>query len=94
MFLCSDSVNLRYVMGHTHCNKVVEEGVGFMVAGQGMEGCGNYGFSLFETHGDDGGVEITYFPIDDNDDRFEATRRCFEVHGAANCKEKFGVRWL
>jgi hypothetical protein len=37
---------LKFVMGHTHCNIPHPHGkvdTGFMVAGQGMEGCGNYG---------------------------------------------------
>ena len=29
--------NLKYIMGHTHCNKVTTKDVGFMVAGQGMK---------------------------------------------------------
>ena len=41
--------SLRYVMGHTHCNKVTAPGVGFMVAGQGMSGCGNFGVPVFDT---------------------------------------------
>ena len=40
---------LKYIMGHTHCNKVTatdprggpNSALGMMVAGQGMEGCGN-----------------------------------------------------
>jgi hypothetical protein len=43
---------LKFFMGHTHCNVPHPHGkidTGFMVAGQGMEGCGNYGFPIFDT---------------------------------------------
>jgi len=42
-----DVLQLKYIMGHTHCNEVTahdsrgdKPAVGMMVAGQGMEGCG------------------------------------------------------
>jgi len=40
---------LKYFMGHTHCNKVTETDVGFMVAGMGMEGCGNFGIPVLDS---------------------------------------------
>jgi hypothetical protein len=43
---------LKFVMGHTHCNVPHPHGkvdTGFMVAGMGMGGCGNYGIPLFDT---------------------------------------------
>jgi hypothetical protein len=43
---------LKFVMGHTHCNVPHPHGkidTGFMVAGQGMEGCGNYGIPILDT---------------------------------------------
>merc|ERR1711871_354039 len=47
---------LKYVMGHVHCNKVTEKDKGFMLAGQGMEGCGNFGVPYVDTT--NGRVEI------------------------------------
>ena len=42
-----DAMQLKYIMGHTHCNEVTatdsrgdKPALGMMVAGQGMEGCG------------------------------------------------------
>jgi hypothetical protein len=42
-------------MGHTHCNEVTAndtrngDALGFMVAGQGMEGCQNFGLPILTT---------------------------------------------
>ena len=55
--------NLKYIMGHTHCNKVTEKDVGFMVAGQGMIGCGNFGIPLVDTTS--GRVEVIYYNVAD-----------------------------
>ena len=44
--------SLKFFMGHTHCNDVHPHGrvgAGFRVAGQGMEGCGNYGVPVLDT---------------------------------------------
>ena len=49
-------------MGHTHCNVPHPHGktdTGFMVAGQGMEGCGNYGMPIVDTTG--GRVRVWHF---------------------------------
>jgi hypothetical protein len=45
---------LKFFMGHTHCNVPHPHGntnTGFMVAGQGMEGCANYGIPILDTTG-------------------------------------------
>ena len=93
--------NLKYVMGHTHCNEVTatdpvtKDGLGFMVAGQGMEGCGNYGIPIVETT-KEGRVEITYFNVQDTSgspDQYDAILKCFEEKGPVNCKE-LGKTWL
>lgn len=55
---------IKFVMGHTHCNEPHPHGytnIGFMVAGQGMVGCGNYGVPIFDTT--EGRVRFYYFPI-------------------------------
>ena len=51
-------------MGHTHCNIPHPHGhndVGFMVAGQGMSGCGNYGIPLLDTTEER--IRMWYFPV-------------------------------
>ena len=55
---------LKFIMGHTHCNiphPHAHIGTGFMVAGQGMEGCGDYGFPVLDTT--EGRVRLYYFEI-------------------------------
>ena len=55
---------LKFVMGHTHCNIPHPHGhndVGFMVAGQGMSGCGNYGIPLLDTTEER--IRMWYFPV-------------------------------
>ena len=63
-------MQLKYIMGHTHCNKVTAtdprggptSALGMMVAGQGMEGCGNFGVPLVSTK-EKGRVEVLYYEI-------------------------------
>lgn len=48
----ADKKLLKFIMGHTHCNVPHPHGhvdTGFMVAGQGMSGCDNYGFPIVDT---------------------------------------------
>lgn len=54
----------KFFMGHTHCNVPHPHGnnnTGWMVAGQGMEGCGNYGFTIFDTT--EKKLRIWYFEV-------------------------------
>ena len=86
--------SLKYIMGHTHCNKVTEKDTGFMVAGQGMEGCGNFGVPYVDTR--NGRVEIVYFNVQDltGVDKYETIVNCFKTKGGPeNCKE-LGTVWL
>jgi hypothetical protein len=34
----------KYIYGHTHCNRMMLRDTSYLVAGQGMDGCGIYGF--------------------------------------------------
>ena len=88
-----DKNALKYVMGHTHCNKVVEKDKGFMVAGQGMEGCGNFGIPFVDTR--EGRVEIIYYNVQDltGADNYEKVLDCFQTKGISNCKD-LGTVWL
>jgi hypothetical protein len=90
---------LKFVMGHTHCNKPHPHdhvGAGFMVAGQGMEGCGNYGIPILDTTADL--VRMFYFPIADvNDkgmDNYDAVMACVQQKGWRGCTEQHAVLWL
>ena len=80
---------LKYYAGHTHCNRVIETGVGFMVAGMGMEGCGNFGVPVVDSTGDT--PQILYFPIQDvhNEtvDMYNATVQCFLDKGVGGCTD-------
>lgn len=88
------SGKMRYVMGHLHCNTVVEPDVGFMVAGQGMtaehlECDGNYGIPFVDTYG--GNFSIYYFDIqqygdgDASYDNYDAIIDCIKNNGISQC---------
>jgi hypothetical protein len=95
--------NLKYIMGHTHCNEITAHdeadgsALGFMVAGQGMEGCGNFGFPLVETlTGEHSRIEVIYYELQNltkNSDRYEIVLECFQENGPLGCKE-LGTMWL
>ena len=78
---------LKFIMGHTHCNEVVKNATGFMVAGQGMEGCGNFGIPVLDTTGDK--AELSYFPLNDlgnrGSDQFGALLSCIKENGFSGC---------
>eukprot|EP00391_Amoebophrya_sp_Ameob2_P013607 CAMPEP_0178982594 /NCGR_PEP_ID=MMETSP0795-20121207/585_1 /TAXON_ID=88552 /ORGANISM="Amoebophrya sp., Strain Ameob2" /LENGTH=717 /DNA_ID=CAMNT_0020673261 /DNA_START=135 /DNA_END=2288 /DNA_ORIENTATION=- len=55
---------VKHVMGHVHCNIPNSDHTGgYMVAGWGMHGCGNYGVPVFDTTG--GRWRVFYFPLVD-----------------------------
>ena len=101
-----DAFNLKYIMGHTHCNEVTAndtrtgDGLGFMVAGQGMEGCANFGVPILETtettQDEKGRVELIYYNVQDyheGSDRYDEILKCFEENGVKGCKD-LGTVWL
>merc|ERR1712060_799721 len=76
---------LKYVMGHTHCNNPHphgQVGAGFRVAGFGMEGCGNYGIPIIDTHA--GRVRFWYFDTS-SDELYEAVMKCVTAKGWRGC---------
>ncbi|CAE7413378.1 desi1 [Symbiodinium microadriaticum] len=55
---------IRYMLGHAHCNLIVEEDVGFMVGGMGMSDIkcgGTFGIPVVDTIG--GMFKVYYFPV-------------------------------
>ena len=90
---------LRYVEGHTHCNLVDEAQVGFMVAGLGMTGCGDFGFPVFDSTGSE--FNIYYFPIqqapiggkDEVFDNYDTILACIEEHGVSGCYH-LATKWF
>ncbi len=98
-------MQLKFIMGHTHCNKVTASdprasgqaaAMGMMVAGQGMEGCGNFGVPIVDTTAD-GRLEVYYYEIQSTEsgssDNYEAVASCFQEHGVDGCKGLADV-WL
>jgi len=82
------SDRLKYLMGHTHCNQVTETNVGFMVAGMGMEGCGNFGVPVVDTT--NGTTQVLYYPIQESSsstDKYAVIEECFRTKGVGNCKD-------
>ena len=86
---------LKFVMGHTHCNTPHPHGradTGFMVAGFGMEGCGNYGIPIMDTT--DGHATFWYFPVaGDKTDSYDAVLECVTKSGWRACTHLAQV-WL
>jgi hypothetical protein len=85
--------NLKFFMGHTHCNVPHPHGhqdTGFMVAGQGMEGCANYGVPVFDTTG--GRNRVYYFDTS-TDQKYEAVMACVPDKGWRQCLD-LAETWL
>jgi len=85
--------NLKFIMGHTHCNLPHPHGhvdTGFMVAGQGMTGCGNYGIPVLDTTG--GRTRMFYFDTS-SDEKYEAVMGCVPKKGWRACINLADV-WL
>lgn len=96
---CAPLANkLRYVEGHKHCNLVEENGTGFMVAGMGMSGCGDFGFPVFDSVGDE--FNVYYFPlqqapiggIDNVFDNYDAILSCIQAKGVSGCYD-MATKW-
>eukprot|EP00937_MAST-01D_sp_MAST-1D-sp2_P006156 g6156.t1 len=87
---------LKFFMGHTHCNVPHPHGktdTGFMVAGQGMEGCGNYGMPIVDTTG--GRVRVWHFEIvsKEGTDSYDDTYACLQQKGWRGCTDHADL-WL
>mmetsp|Transcript_6123 Transcript_6123/g.9541 ORF Transcript_6123/g.9541 Transcript_6123/m.9541 type:complete len:548 (-) Transcript_6123:442-2085(-) len=92
---------LKYFMGHTHCNEVTETGIGFMVAGMGMEGCGNFGIPVLDSTSASRSNQsspkaaaaaaadglVYYFPIQDAKDAGQGDK----YNATISCFEQKGV---
>ena len=84
---------LKYVEGHTHCNDVVAENQGWMVAAQGMSGCGAYGIAVLDTR-DDFALLVNFDIANvDGFDQYDALLDCFQTKGARDCAD-LGTVWL
>lgn len=84
---------LKFVMGHTHCNDPHPHGkigVGFRVAGFGMEGCGNYGLPIVDTT--EGRVRFWYFDTS-SDASYNQTLSCVRQKGWRQCTS-LATLWL
>ena len=76
----------KYVYGHTHCNRMILENESYLVAGQGMNGCGNYGFPVFDTTNDQ--FKVYHFLIEDiwkGIDNYDEIYSCIEARGISSC---------
>jgi len=87
---------LKFVMGHTHCNVPHPHGkidTGFMVAGQGMEGCGNYGIPILDTTEDR--VRFWNFEVvsKDGKDTYDEVMACVTAKGWRACTD-LAESWL
>lgn len=77
---------LKYVYGHSHCNRQVGEAMSYNVAGQGMDGCTNYGFPVFDTT--NGQFKVYHFLIqtaEEGSDKYSEIHDCISTHGVTQC---------
>eukprot|EP00929_Paragymnodinium_shiwhaense_P034022 TRINITY_DN1855_c0_g1_i2.p1 TRINITY_DN1855_c0_g1~~TRINITY_DN1855_c0_g1_i2.p1 ORF type:complete len:476 (-),score=46.35 TRINITY_DN1855_c0_g1_i2:654-2081(-) len=85
--------NLKFFMGHTHCNKPHPHGhvdTGFMVAGQGMEGCSNFGIPVVDTTA--GRTRVIYFDTSTHE-KYDTVLTCVQAKGWRAC-ESLATVWL
>merc|ERR1711871_148689 len=88
---------LKFFMGHTHCNVPHPHGhmdTGFMVAGQGMEGCGNYGFPVIDTTDDR--VRIWHFEVvsKNGTDSYDQVYQCLSQNESWRSCTHLAESWL
>merc|ERR1719210_2615203 len=82
--------NLKFIMGHTHCNVPHPHGhvdTGFMVAGQGMVGCGNYGFPIVDTT--ENRIRMWHFEVvsKTGHDTYDEVFDCISKNGWRQCTD-------
>jgi len=87
---------LKFFMGHTHCNIPHPHGqvdTGFMVAGQGMIGCGNYGLPVIDST--DSRVRVWYFDVvsQKGEDNYDPIIKCLRDNGWRKCTH-LATLWL
>eukprot|EP01065_Artemidia_motanka_P048451 TRINITY_DN779_c0_g1_i2.p2 TRINITY_DN779_c0_g1~~TRINITY_DN779_c0_g1_i2.p2 ORF type:complete len:482 (+),score=191.85 TRINITY_DN779_c0_g1_i2:64-1509(+) len=87
---------LKFFMGHTHCNVPHPHGhvgAGFMVAGQGMSGCGNFGFPIIDTT--ENRFRVYHFEVysKDGKDTYAEKLACIKEKGWRGCTAMADV-WI
>mmetsp|Transcript_24068 Transcript_24068/g.56044 ORF Transcript_24068/g.56044 Transcript_24068/m.56044 type:complete len:385 (-) Transcript_24068:82-1236(-) len=98
-----------YFAGHHHCNKVLEDGEGFLLGGAGMQNndCSEFGFAVIQSVPDaylGPNARVDYFPIaqeiymDGSDtpfieDYFRDLIRCLKAHGYSGCRERHALQF-
>eukprot|EP00633_Aureoumbra_lagunensis_P005450 CAMPEP_0197308490 /NCGR_PEP_ID=MMETSP0891-20130614/6851_1 /TAXON_ID=44058 ORGANISM="Aureoumbra lagunensis, Strain CCMP1510" /NCGR_SAMPLE_ID=MMETSP0891 /ASSEMBLY_ACC=CAM_ASM_000534 /LENGTH=530 /DNA_ID=CAMNT_0042792881 /DNA_START=44 /DNA_END=1636 /DNA_ORIENTATION=+ len=85
---------LKFIEGHTHCNAIVEEQTGWMVAAQGMSGCGQYAFSWLDTRNDR--AILLNFPLQNIDglDQYDEVYDCITSASDIMDCASFATVWL
>lgn len=98
---CSEKL-LMYVDGHQHCNQVTLPNLGFMIGGNGMYGCSQFGFMVLESNpnGPTGPeARVDYFeiaripksgPMIDN---YNSIIGCLSESGYLGCRDAHGTKW-
>ena len=85
------AAKIRYMLGHAHCNLVVEDNIGFMVGGMGMSDykCGGtFGIPVVDTTG--GLFRVFYFPVQQAPpasklDQYDEVLSCITEKGVSGC---------
>ena len=80
------AVKFKYVYGHTHCNRMMIRDTSYLVAGQGMDGCGQYGFPVFDTTG--GTFRVYHFLVQDllrGVDNYKEIKDCIDSSSVTAC---------
>eukprot|EP00286_Rhodomonas_abbreviata_P023963 CAMPEP_0181299982 /NCGR_PEP_ID=MMETSP1101-20121128/6641_1 /TAXON_ID=46948 /ORGANISM="Rhodomonas abbreviata, Strain Caron Lab Isolate" /LENGTH=530 /DNA_ID=CAMNT_0023405177 /DNA_START=41 /DNA_END=1633 /DNA_ORIENTATION=+ len=85
------AAKMKYILGHKHCNLIVEEQLGFMVGGMGMSDyqCGGtFGIPVVDTV--DGQFKLYYFPVQgaipaEKVDNYDEVLGCIKENGVSGC---------
>lgn len=81
-----DGGNLRFMMGHLHCNKVHKPDVGYLLGATGLRGsgCDSFGFAYVDSTA--AREQVVHFELANSTmDRFDEVVDCFETQGVARC---------
>jgi hypothetical protein len=80
---------MKYMLGHKHCNIIMDANVGFMVGGMGMSDAsacgGSFGIPVVDTTG--GTFKVYFFPVNQAQefDNYDTILNCINQNGVSGC---------
>mmetsp|Transcript_91044 Transcript_91044/g.208645 ORF Transcript_91044/g.208645 Transcript_91044/m.208645 type:complete len:607 (-) Transcript_91044:393-2213(-) len=86
--------SLKYVVGHNHCNEIMQADTGFMLGAFGMSGCGQFGLPVLDTRNNR--AKLYYFKMGTGGQRegqFQAVLDCLDASGFDGCLQ-YADTWM